>query len=205
MELHEALSQITHIRRQLAHTEQFRGYRAAPVACSGLLACLAGLLQSFWITEPAAHLAEYLILWIAVAVLSFAICLGEVWRGYHSSTGLLHQQTTRLALAQFFPCLVAGCLLTIVVAAAAPQVAWMLPGLWGMLFSLGVFASWRLLPRGVFLVAIYYLASSSCALAWGSGTNSFSAWTMPLLFGVGQLLSAAVLLMSERSRFGSAP
>ena len=37
MELREALTQITEIRQQLARTEVFRGYRAMPVAFSGVV------------------------------------------------------------------------------------------------------------------------------------------------------------------------
>ena len=38
VELHEALAQIAEIRHQMARTELFRGYRAAPAAFTGLLA-----------------------------------------------------------------------------------------------------------------------------------------------------------------------
>src|SRR5437870_2077578 len=40
MDLQEALSQISEIRQQVARSETFRGYRAAPVAFSGVVACL---------------------------------------------------------------------------------------------------------------------------------------------------------------------
>ena len=46
MELREALTQITEIRLQLARTEVFRGYRAMPVAFSGVVALAAGLIQA---------------------------------------------------------------------------------------------------------------------------------------------------------------
>ncbi|HEX4000352.1 MAG TPA: hypothetical protein VHX65_17510 [Pirellulales bacterium] len=198
MELQEALLQIAAIRRQMARSEQFRGYRAAPVAISALLAFLASAVQSQWISEPATHLWRYLALWIAVAAASLAICLGNVWLRNRRSPGLLQHETTQLALEQFFPCLVAGGLLTIVVARAAPQAAWMLPGLWAILFSMGLFASWRLLPPAILAVAIYYLASGLGALAWTSNREPLSPWEMPLLFGVGQSITAAVLLLSER-------
>ena len=38
MELREALTQISEIRRQVARAQLFRGYRALPVAFSGLTA-----------------------------------------------------------------------------------------------------------------------------------------------------------------------
>lgn len=202
MELHEALLQITTIRRQLARSEQFRGYRAAPVAASGLVAIGAGALQAVWLPEPFRDLPLYLTLWISVAALSLAICLGDVWWRYRQSAGMLHRETTRLAIAQFAPCLAAGALLTVVICRFAAEVAWMLPGLWAILFSMGLFASWRLLPRTIFGVAAWYLGSGLWALAQGGEPTALTAWIMPLQFGVGQLLTAAALLPSETDRVG---
>lgn len=198
MELQEALVQISAIRRQMARSEQFRGYRALPVGISALLAVAGGALQAVLIAKPMEHLGQFLALWITVAAVSLTICLGNVWLRGRRTAGPLHHETTRLALGQFFPCLVAGGLLTLVVARSAPEAAWMLPGLWAILFSMGLFASWRLLPASMFGVAIYYLASGLIVLAWSNKHNLLSPWAMPLLFGVGQLLTAVVLLMSER-------
>lgn len=205
MELHEALLQISAIRRQLARSEQFRGYRAAPVAVSGMLAISAGALQAALISDPIDRLSAYLTLWIAVAAISLTICLGDVWLRYRKSAGRLRHETTQLALEQFFPCLIAGGLLTLVIVRSAPHAAGMLPGLWAVLFSMGLFASWRLLPRAIFGVAVYYLASGLCALSLAGGPAALAPWTMPALFGVGQLLTAGVLLLSERERGDVSP
>ncbi len=204
MELHEALGEISAIRRQLARGERFRGYRAAPVALSGVSAFVAGAGQALWLPDPQAELDRYLALWLSVALLSLVICLADIWLRYHRSTGLLQQETTQLALGQFFPCLVAGGLLTAVVARSAPEAGWMLPGLWAILFGLGLFASARWLPRAIFGVAAYFLAGGLYALSVGGGPAALSPWTMPLLFGTGQLLTAAVLLLAEREPAGGA-
>ncbi len=200
MELNEAFLQISAIRRQMAQSEQFRGYRAVPVAISALLAFVAGPLQAMLITDPSKQWNQYLALWMAVAVISGTICLGNVWLRYYRSGTPMHQETTLLALGQFFPCLIAGGLLTLVVAKTAPHVAWMLPGLWAILYSMGLFASWRLLPRPMFGVAAYYLGGGLAAVQLGSGQYALSPWVMPLLFGVGQLATAVILLLSERER-----
>jgi hypothetical protein len=64
-------------------------------------------------------------------------------RGYGPATlEMIHS-----ALEQFLPGIVAGFLLTGVLLRCAPQSLWMLPGLWQVLFSMGVFASCRFLPR----------------------------------------------------------
>ena len=69
----------------------------------------------------------------------------------------------------------------------------MLPGLWQIVYSLGVFASCRLLPRATFWVAVFYLGTGLAALAAGPGDAALSPWTMGLPFATGQFLAAAVL------------
>jgi hypothetical protein len=69
----------------------------------------------------------------------------------------------------------------------------MLPGLWALFFSLGVFASCRLLPRAVCIAGVWYLVAGVLALAWGQGPAALSPWTMGITFGIGQLLTAVIL------------
>lgn len=198
IELEDALLQISAIRHQMARSEQFRGYRAAPVAASGLIAFAAGALQPLLIVSGAHSLNRYLGLWVTVAAVSMVVCFGDVWRRYRLSPGMLIRESTHLAIGQFCPCIVAGALITAVIVRSLPEAAGMLPGLWGILFSLGLFASWRLLPRAIFGVACYYLVGGLYALSFSDTRWALSSWTMPLLFGTGQLLTAAVLYFSER-------
>ena len=69
----------------------------------------------------------------------------------------------------------------------------MLPGLWALIFSLGVFASCRFLPRQMFAVGLWYLVCGLVCLMMASGRRVLSPWEMGIPFGVGQLLVAAVL------------
>ena len=69
----------------------------------------------------------------------------------------------------------------------------MLPGLWQLIFSLGVFASCRFLPRQMFAVGVWYLAAGLFCLVAESAARALSPWEMGIPFGVGQLLVAAVL------------
>jgi hypothetical protein len=103
------------------------------------------------------------------------------------------RELTWLALEQFCPSLVAGALLTIVLVRAAPESLWMLPGLWQVVYSLGIFASCRLLPRATFWVAAFYLVTGLTVLAVARGDAALAPWAMALPFGAGQLLAAAVL------------
>jgi hypothetical protein len=193
MELRDALTQISEIRLQLARNEVFRGYRAMPVAFSGAIAVLAAVIQSLTVPEPVAHIGPYLVLWIGAAIVSaLAAGLEMMIRARNSNTSMT-RELTWLALEQFCPSLVAGALLTVVVVRAAPESLWMLPGLWQILYSLGIFASCRLLPRPTFWVAVFYLGTGLAALSLAHGEAGLSPWSMGLPFGAGQILAALVL------------
>lgn len=58
-----------------------------------------------------------------------------------------HRVHSGMAVEQFLPSAAAGALLTLVLARSVPSPDWMLPGLWQIIFSLGVFSSCRFLPR----------------------------------------------------------
>jgi hypothetical protein len=193
MDLPEALSQIAEIRLQMARTEMFRGYRALPVTFSGLLAVFAAIVQAAWLADPVHDIASYLTLWVGAAVLSaIAAGCGMVLRARSGATAL-SREITWLAVGQFLPCLAAGGLVTAVLIASAPNAVWILPGIWQILFSLGIFASYRLLPRATFGVGVFYLFAGAICLAAARNDAALTPWAMGVPFGVGQLYAAAVL------------
>lgn len=193
MDLREALTQIAAIRQQVAQTETFRGYRAAPVAVSGVLAWLAACIQAWQLPEPAQNPGAWLTLWIGAAVCS--IFITGMAMGLHCwyAPSPLSRTLTLMAVGQFLPSVVAGGLLAAVFWWHLSEFLWMLPGLWAILFSLGIFASFRLLPRATFVVAVWYLTAGILCLAWTADDHKFSIWSMAIPFGVGQLLAAGIL------------
>lgn len=201
MELREALSQIAEIRARVAATERFRGFRAAPVAVTGLLAVLTAVVQPLLVPDPASDGSAYLGVWLATAVVATAVAGSGIWLRHRRSENRLARELTWLAVGQFAPCLVAGGLVTLVVARHTPDHLALLPGLWQVFFSLGVFASCRLMPRAVLLVGVCYLLCGTFNLTLVGGPARFSPWAMGLPFGVGQLFTAAVLYWNlERDR-----
>lgn len=200
MELRDALCQITEIRQQMARSEVFRGYRSLTVGLSGVLAVMAAVLQGSITPVPTQQLERYLGLWIGVAAISLGVASGEMWWRSRSNPSAVARQLTRLAMEQFAPCLLVGAVLTLCLYRTAPEFAWALPGLWGLTFSLGVFASHRLLPKQVYAVALYYVLTGSISLLWGRGSQALAPWCMGMTFGGGQLLTAAILYWTlERS------
>lgn len=200
MELREALSQISEIRQQMARSEVFRGYRSITVGFSGVLGMLAAASQSRWVASPEIELERYLCLWLSVAAISLIVAGAELYgRAQRAGPGLAKQMTV-LAVGQFLPCVVVGALLTFCIHRSAPQVAWMLPGLWSLVFGLGIFASHLLLPRQVVYVGCYYVLCGCACLLWGKGQHAFSPWQMGISFGGGQILAAMMLYCTlERS------
>jgi hypothetical protein len=191
-DLRQALAEISAIRTQVARDTQFRGYGPISIAASGLLALLVAVVQS-GIIKDGRDFFPFLFVWAGTALIAVGLTATEmIRRTRRVHTGLANEMI-QAAVEQFLPALVVGLLLTAMLIWVAPQELWMLPGLWQLLFSLGVFASCRFLPRQTFAVGIWYLIAGLTCLALQSGSKTFSPWSMGIPFGVGQLLVAGVL------------
>ncbi len=192
-DLEKALADISEIRSQMARGTEFRGYGPATLAATGGLALLAAVGQALWLRHPAEHVGLYIALWGATAAVSAALIgLDMVLRSRRIHSGLA-QEMIWAAVEQFLPAGVAGGLLTLTLLRYAPEDLWMLPGLWQIVFSLGVFASCRFLPRAIFAVGIWYLLAGLACLVLAQGEHALSPWAMGVPYGVGQLLVAAIL------------
>jgi len=200
MELNDALSQISEIRRHIAESQVFRGYRSVTVGFSGLVAFFAAAVQSHISPDPVHDIRPYLMLWVTAASISILVVAIEmIVRGRRSS---LQAKVTLLAVEQFLPCLIAGAMLTAVLVRFVPESLWMLPGLWAILFSLGAYASSRMLPRALFWAAGFYLLAGCVCLISAKNESAFSPYAMGLTFGGGQLLTASILYWSLERHHG---
>jgi hypothetical protein len=193
MELREALDQIAEIRHRLTESELFYGYRALPVAVSGLLALLGGRLQPLVVADPVRDVQSYVLLWSAIALLSMMVAAGTVVLR-DCLAGPSHTRAlTWIAVRQFVPCLFSGAVVTVAIAQMSPDSAWLLPGLWQLFFAQGIFASCRILPRTVYLACAFYLIVGSLNFFIWRGGDSLSPWAMAFPFCAGQLLVASIL------------
>jgi hypothetical protein len=193
-DLRQALAEIHSIRSHVARGTEFRGYGPASVAASGVLALLVAAFQSQWMTKHAnSDLSVWLAVWAGTAGVSLLLSSFETFTRARRVHRGFAREMVQSALEQFLPALVVGLLLTVVLLRVAPQECWMLPGLWQLIFSLGVFASCRFLPRQMFAVGVWYLAAGLFCLAAGGATRTLSPWLMGIPFGAGQLMIAAVL------------
>ena len=196
-DLYKALGDITTIRRQVADSTEFRGYGPATLTITGLIAVGASVMQAFLLPVPAARPAAYVAIWVTTAVLCATLTgAGMVARTRRLHTGISNEML-RQAVEQFLPALLAGSLTTWVIARYASGSLWVLPGLWQIIFSLGIISSCRFLPRPMLAAGGWYLVSGLLTLHFGD-FRALSPWTMGLAFGAGQLLVAAILLFTAR-------
>jgi hypothetical protein len=192
-DLDKALTDIRAMRDQIARGTEFRGYGPMAFAATGMLAIAGAFAQPRLIADPAAAVASYLALWVAVAILAcIVIGIDVITRSRRVHSGLADEMI-QSALEQLLPAMVAGALLTFVLYRFAPQSLWMLPGLWQIVLSLGIFASCRSLPPPLMAVGVWYLVAGLFCLALASGEHVFSPLAMGLPFGAGQLLAAALI------------
>jgi hypothetical protein len=192
-DLDRALTDISVIREQLAQSTEFQGYAPLTLAGTGVFALLVAAAQGIWLPEAATNMRLFISLWVGTAVLCVTVIAIETIRRSRLAHGGFATAMLQSALEQFLPAIIAGGLLTVALLEVTPQNLWMIPGLWHIVFSLGVFASRRFLPRPIFWVGVWYLACGLVCLALAAPAHRVSPWAMGIPSGIGQLLVAGIL------------
>jgi hypothetical protein len=191
--LNSALVDIATMRNQMARATQFRGYGPVTLAATGVVAMIAAAVQHAVLPQPLLEVQAYLAIWTVTAAFSvLVIGIETATRTQRLHSGLANEMILQ-AIEQFLPAALAGVLLALVLVRSAPETVWMLPGLWQIILSLGVFAACRSLPASLLLVGIWYLASGLACLMLATGAHALSPLAMGVPFAVGQLLAAALL------------
>jgi hypothetical protein len=194
-DLAKALGAINDIRRQMAHSTEFRGYGPVTLATTGVFAILAAVCQAIWLPDPTGHILPYLGIWISTALVSATLIAFHTVTRAHRVHSDMANEMIRMAVEQFLPSIGAGALMTFVLVRSVSAAEWMLPGLWQIIFSLGVFSSCRFLPRPMALAGAWYLLTGLTCLML-AGSRALSPWTMGVSFGVGQCIVAGILLIT---------
>ena len=197
MELQDAVSQINEIRQHLVRSTTFRGYRPATTAFTGVVALVAALVQSLILPEPHKNAMVYVNVWITAAVVSIVVVGAELVLWAKRSPSHMRSEMTVAAIHQFAPCIVAGGLMTLAICHSRGEVIWMLAGLWPILFGIGMFASVRMVGKGLNVVGAFYLLAGLLILTQGP-VQALSPWYMGGTFAIGQFMAAGVLYLKHR-------
>jgi hypothetical protein len=190
-DLQRALADIGNIRERLAAGTMFRGFGPSVIAATGALALAAATAQS--LLHPLADVITYVAIWTVVAIVSVALIGTEmVARSRRHHEGLADVMLFNAA-EHFMPVGAAGAVIAAILLRFAPDVAWLLPGLWQMLLGVGLFVALRFLPRSIAIAAAWYFVAGAVVLIMACQSRTLSPWMMGIPFGVGQFLMAALL------------
>ncbi len=177
----------------MAASQVFRGYRSATALFSAAIAVCTAIIQSQLLDHPARHVGLYLLLWIAAATVSLMIIALEMILRCRRLNSDVQTRLTLLAVESFLPSLLAGGALTYLMFRFVAVAVWILPPLWMILFSLGILASSRILPRATIYSGSFYLLAGIFCMVTFHGALMFNPWIMGVVFGIGQLVTAAIL------------
>jgi hypothetical protein len=198
-DLESALSLIVEIHGQLAKGEVWRGYRPWPTALTGLVGIAAAVAQpSLLASHGAREWHGFLVLWAAAAALNLVIHAATIVP-QHARAGAAARRQAGSVLLQLVPCIVCGLITTAVLGAQGEPAIRLLPGLWALMFGLGLFGSRTYLPRGIGWIGTLYFIGGAAMLGLGPHASAtVMGWAMGATFGVLQLLTAAILFEADR-------
>ena len=198
MRVSDALGQIAHIHEHLTKAEVYRGFRPQCVAASGLLGLAAAAAQPWFVGEDATAFVRF---WLIVAAVCGAIGVSATVRAYLVRDDEYVRRHARRVAGQFVPCVVAGVAVTILLSRARPEAVALLPGLWAVLFSMGVFSARPYLPHATGWVGLFYLMCGAALLSAAPADLGQAGWAVAGVFAAGQLATAFVLHRNEERAF----
>ena len=194
-DLNRALTDITAIREQLLAGSVYQGFGPLVMAVTAVLAAVGWLLQSLEVA-PAAG-TGYILFWLIIAAVAAAISVVEALARGHRRHGGLADKLLFAAIERFIPSLVAGGAITAAFLMGAPDLLWLLPGIWQILVALGLAAAARQLPGHLLIAAAWYLLCGIAVLMIAFSSRSLDPAMMGLPFLGGQLLVAGLLRFAE--------
>jgi len=191
-ELQKALADISNIRLHLAAGTLFRGFGPAVIAATGIMALAAATVQSLMFS-PVGEAITFVAVWTVLAIFSATLIGFEMVARTKRHHGGLADVMLFNAVEHFLPVGAAGVVICAILLRFAPDVAWVLPGLWELLIGVGLFVALRFLPRSISIAGAWYFLAGATVLIMSCQSRTLSPWAMGIPFGVGQLLMAGLL------------
>ncbi len=193
MNTRQALSNIREISDILARTQHTSCIRPAPIACTAVVAFVAAWLSDASVDPVRVGDASFVAYWLGIAVLCAMIITIDLGMRYWSTDSELQRGRTRISIYQFSPFLLIGGFVTLCLFPTQEQPRSLLPGLWCIIVSLGIFATLNNAPRAMIFPAAFYAIIGGLFLRFGEWTIGFGSWSMGFAFGIGQLWTAVIL------------
>ena len=190
-----ALEQISEIHGHLARTHVYRGWRPVPCALSGAIG-MAGVVWQL-AAEPPATAWAFVIAWSIVAAVAIVVGCAEIaWHYTRASVSERHR--ARHVFAQAVPAVVAAIIITVVLINTSPALVTLLPGVWALMFGVGLFAARPFVPQRQRLGRALLLARRHCRAERASGGTDAVAVGRGRRCSASARLLAALVLWKER-------
>ena len=199
--VNKALADISEIRNQMAVGRMFRGFSPAVVALTGLFAALLASAQIIWPRALAANEPALLGWWIFAAMLSVIFIGIEMFALSRRHHGGLADSMIINAVQTFLPIGGAGAVIGFIVLKNAPNLAWLLPGIWQLLIAIGIFSSLKFLPKLISIAGAWYFIAGTVGLFWGSLGQPPTSLAMGVPFAIGQWIMAFILFKTLESSY----
>lgn len=191
MRLTDALSSLSAIHAQLAKSEVYQGLGARPVVASGMMGLCAGIVQMR--TFPELDAFSYVWFWLLTGAVCGLVGASGGVASYCMEEDASARRRTRVVAGQFLPCLAAGAFLPLALMPVLGQCVGLLPGLWALIYCLGLFSVRPYLPHATGWVGLYFFVAGILMLSLLSPAAVPSPWAIAVVFGLGQTGLAWVL------------
>lgn len=201
-DLERALSQISEVRSQMAAATRFRGLAPHAVGLSAIGAVAGALLQTGARGRFNADARTFVEYWAAIAAMSAIVIAIEAFGRAHQAHGARASNLLDSALRLLLPACAAGAAITFILWRTAPDVLWLMPGLWQVLVALAGFSALPMLSPEMRWAGFFYLASGMVCLLLARGQNPMSPWLMGVPFGLGQTMVAVILYRANETSRG---
>lgn len=193
MDINSAFKQISDIHKHLSKSEIFRGYPAITVLFAGITAFVSAFLQSFIKNKISDE--TFIIQWMIVAGIIVLVVAIEILINYFTKDSNFQKRQMMLVFLQFVPSLTAGLLIAVIFLKYEVSSLKLLPGIWAILFSMGIFSMRPYLARLVGYVGLFYLLAGCVLLCIAPLDMSLSPWAMGVVFGTGHIFAAYALYL----------
>jgi hypothetical protein len=179
------------ISEQLVKASVYRGYRSFYVGLSGIIGLMASYFAPQFVHEVKS--LSFVYYWGGVACANLILCGVCLGYQYFFKDTDYNRRKTRQILLQLAHTLGAGLIVCSIAFFVSREMIPILPGLWALIFGLGIFTMRPYLPDITVLAGYFYLAAALVLFLVAGTAPSLLVIGMGIAFGAGQLLSAALL------------